>query len=75
MMGNEEVAGRTWADTIRAVVLLRLAIGAIDRLVGPSGAGALHPELAVALIDSSRSAQRALLTLGEARQLLAEHFR
>ena len=75
MMSNEEVVGRTWADTVRAVVLLRLAIGALDRLVGRSGAGALHPELAMALIDSSQSAHRALVTLGEARQLLAEHFR
>jgi hypothetical protein len=73
--GNEDPAGRTWADTARAVALLRLAVRALDRLVGRCGPGTLHPELAMAVIESSQSARRALVTLAEARQLLADRFR
>jgi hypothetical protein len=41
---NEGVGSRTRTDTVRAVVWLRLAVTALDRLAGPPGAGTLHPE-------------------------------
>ena len=69
----ENEAGRNWADMVRAAAVLRVAVSAVDRLVRRSGATASDPELAMALIESSQSAQRALVMLTEARQLLAGH--
>ena len=69
---NEDTANRTCADVVRAVALLRLAVRAVDRLAENSFANTVHPELAMALIESSQSAQRALVILAEADQLLAE---
>ena len=59
---------------VRAVVALRVAVRAVDRLVSGSRSTALDPQLAMTLIESSQSAQRALVMLSEARQLLADRF-
>jgi hypothetical protein len=71
----ENEAGRSWADMVRAAAVLRVAVSAVDRLVRRFGSTALDPELAMALIESSQSAQRALVMLTEARQLLVCHCR
>jgi hypothetical protein len=71
----ENEAGRSWVDMVQAAAVLRVAVSAVDRLVRRSGSTAPDPELAMALIESSQSAQRALVMLTEARQLLAGHCR
>jgi hypothetical protein len=71
---NSGVAGPTWADMLRAVALLRWAVGELDRLAGPADAGTAHPQRAMALIESSQSTQRTLVVLTEARQLLGDRF-
>jgi len=70
----EDAAGPTAADMVRASAVLRVAVSAVDCLVRSSGSTALDPELAMALIESSQSAQRAMVMLAEARQLLADRF-
>jgi hypothetical protein len=72
---DESLSDPTWADTVWAVALLRSAVGALDRLAGRAGAGTVHPELAMALIEGSQSTWRALVALAEAKQLLAERCR
>jgi hypothetical protein len=70
----ENEAGRSWADMVRAAAVLRVAVSAVDRLVRRFGSTGPDPELAMALIESSQSAQRALVMLTEARQLLAGRY-
>jgi hypothetical protein len=72
MTSNEDIASETGADVARAVVLLRVAARAVDRLAESSREITIHPQLGMALIESSQSAQRALVMLTEAKQLLAD---
>jgi hypothetical protein len=60
---------------VRAVGLLRVAVGAGDRLAGRCRSSTFHPELAMGLIETSQSAQRALVMLAQAKQLLADRRR
>ena len=72
MTNQDEVPARAWADMARASALLRAVVSAVDRLIGRCLSNTIHPELAMALIESSQSAQRALVMLAEARLLLAD---
>jgi hypothetical protein len=70
----ENEADRSWADMVRVAAVQRVAVSAIDRLVGRFGLTASDSELEMALIESSQSAQRALIMVAEASQLLADRF-
>ena len=74
MNDSDEIAGQTWADMVRALALLRTDVGRVDRLVERCLSSPSHPELAMALIETRHSAQRMLVTLAEARQLLADRL-
>lgn len=67
-----ELVVQTWRDVLRAVAFLRAASRSIDQLLGEPGSSAHHGQLEVALIQTSLSAQRALVMLTEARELLAD---
>ena len=71
---HEDAAVRAWEDMVRAAGVLRLAVSAVDRLLRRSPSTALDPELSMALIESSQSAQRALVMVSEAKHLLADRF-
>ena len=71
---NEDTAALLWADTPRAIALTRVAVRAVDRLVERSRSSTVQPQLAMALIASSQSAQRAPVMLVEATHLLADRF-
>ena len=69
---NEDLVVRTWRDVLRAIAFLRAASKSIDQLVREPAPTVSHGQLDVALIETSQSAQRALVMLTEARELLAD---
>jgi hypothetical protein len=71
---NEDTPALLRAGTLRAIAGARVVARDVDRLVGRSRSSTVQPELSIALIESSQSAQRALVMLMEARQLLDEGF-
>lgn len=70
----EHLAARAWADMVRAADMLRAAVNGVGRLVRRTHPTALDPDLVMALIESTQSAQRALVMVSEARHLLADRF-
>jgi hypothetical protein len=71
---SEDILALLWADTLRAIAVTRVVVREVDRLIGRSRSSSAQLELSMALIESSQSAQRALVMLVEATQLLAERF-
>jgi hypothetical protein len=62
----------SWRDILQTFAYFRAAASTIDRLLQHSGSSSTHPQLAMALIETSQAAHQALVMLAEARELLSD---